>query len=330
MTNLLKRILNRFTLIVIEFRKDQGPKESVCRGKWTEKGLKLEKAYDSTEWQNDERLKEEPVLLVFTGYGVLRKEFREKTDLFERITQGEDFLWREEQQNGKDELVFVRREIVQPVLDHLEKQEIMLADISLAVGTDPVFLSKGIAQKYNIWHTRAYWLQNDKTNQVLAGLLTRRLKLPVLLLIFVLLASNHLLQRSLQERYFRQQTELSGWRRQKELQQAGNEKIQKMMQAFSGRKKLSPLVDRLAAVVPEGVTLDFLEINPPVKPAETGKALLLKENYVLIGGHTRQSADVAAFTERLGKTDPSWRVVLSHLDRRLESADFEFRIEIEL
>lgn len=329
MKSFLKKILNRFTLIVYEFQKDRDPKEEMFLGRWSKNGMELENVGE-TERQMSGRLKRWPVFVVFTGYGVIRKEYTEKTELIEKVTQEKDFFWEKDGEEDTGGLVFVRLEMVQPLLEKLEKQEVALVAVSLSINVHPAFFRRWIEQNYRVWNTQTKWFKKGNTDQIFAVLLTRRLQFPVLVMVFVLLAGNYSLHCSFQEQYSQQQAKLADWQRQEEVRRAGNDKTQKIVQAFLSRKKLSLILDRIAGLVPAGITLDLLMVNPPVKPVALGETLQLRENCVIVEGHTGQPDDVAAFTEKLSEVEPLWQVMLIRLERRPDTADFVFRIEVGL
>lgn len=333
MKHLLKRILNRFVLLVIDLQKDGAAKEIFFRGTWKKGTICLEETGGTgPEGCPDEKWKQWPVLVLFTGYGVVSKTYERKTELIVRIIQGEEFLW-EKMDTEKDEeqrIVFVRQEVVGPLLKNIEDQGTVVTEVSLSEDAGRDFLERWVVRIYNRWHTREYWGKKERSDQVLAHIVEKRMRLPILVIILILLGINYPLLSDLQERVVRQQSELVVRQQKVAAYRAGSEKTQKMVRAFSARKKLSPFLDRIAALVPAGITLELLSVNPSERRIEPGKPLPLKEDYVMVEGYTRQTAEVAQFTGRLAEEEPLWRVMLIRLDRREETGDFVFQIGIVL
>ncbi|WP_418420953.1 hypothetical protein [Alistipes indistinctus] len=233
-----------------------------------------------------------------------------------------------ERGRGKRLLVFVRRVEVVSWLEKWEQEGWAMAGISLSAVAGVLDLEAWVEQTYRHWQTWKYWRKGKKEQQVIAALLLKRLKWPVLLAALVLSGIAYPLQTALRRQVLQQEEELSLWQRKIQLRRDDEERAGRMSRMLTGGGRLAPLFDRIAAAVPRGVTLVRLEANPPERRVEAGKPLVLKEGCVMVEGYTREPADVALFTEKLSGAGRSWRVTLERLDRRTEKADFTFRISI--
>ena len=321
MINGLQSLLSRFVVVVVTLRKEEKPEVVFYRGRW-KKGIVCIGVGD--EVQPDRW----PVLVLFTGYGVIAKSCGGNTDWAARVTTGDEFLWEWMDIEGKRQLVFVRREEIVPWQERWEKEGWALAGFSLSAVADAPFLEAWVGRTYRHWWTWKYWREGKKAQQVICTLLLKRLKWPVLLLALVLLGGGYPLQTSLQRRVLQQQQELSLWRKKIQLRRDDEGRARRMSGMLTGRGRLAPLFDRIAVAVPRGVTLVRLEANPPQRRVEAGKPLVLKEGCLVVEGYTREPADVALFTEKLGSTGYSWRVTLERGEHRAETAEFAFCIDI--
>ena len=112
-SNGLRSLLNRFAVVVVTLKKEADPDVVYYRGYWKRKKVCLERAdgIQPGRW---------PVLVLFTGYGVIAKDCTGKTDWAGRVTAGDEFLWEWKEVGEKRLLVFVRRV---EVVSWLEKWE---------------------------------------------------------------------------------------------------------------------------------------------------------------------------------------------------------------
>ena len=85
-SNGLRSLLNRFAVVVVTLKKEADPDVVYYRGYWKRKKVCLERAdgIQPGRW---------PVLVLFTGYGVIAKDCTGKTDWAGRVTAGDEFLW---------------------------------------------------------------------------------------------------------------------------------------------------------------------------------------------------------------------------------------------
>lgn len=320
-SNGLRSLLNRFAVVVVTLKKETDPEVVFYRGCWKRRRIYLEPVdgIPPGRW---------PVLVLFTGYGVIVKNCTGKTDWAGRVTIGDEFLWEWKEVGEERLLLFVRREGIMPWLEKREEEGWAVAGVSLSAVAGVPVLEAWVEQTYRHWQAWKYWRKGKKEQQVIAILLLKRLMWPVLLSVLVLSGIGYPLQTALQRQVVQQQEELSLWQRKIQLRRDDEERAGRMSRMLTGGGRLAPLFDRIAAAVPRGVTLIRLEANPPERRVEVGKPLVLKERCVMVEGYTREPADVALFTENLSGAGRSWRVMLDRLDRRAEKADFTFRISI--
>ena len=122
-SNGLRSLLNRFAVVVVTLKKEADPDVVYYRGYWKRKKVCLERAdgIQPGRW---------PVLVLFTGYGVIAKDCTGKTDWAGRVTAGDEFLWEWKEVGEKRLLVFVRRVEVVSWLEKWEQEGWAMAGIS--------------------------------------------------------------------------------------------------------------------------------------------------------------------------------------------------------
>ena len=189
-SNGLRSLLNRFAVVVVTLKKEADPDVVYYRGYWKRKKVCLERAdgIQPGRW---------PVLVLFTGYGVIAKDCTGKTDWAGRVTAGDEFLWEWKEVGEKRLLVFVRRVEVVSWLEKWEQEGWAMAGISLSAVAGVLDLEAWVEQTYRHWQTWKYWRKGKKEQQVIAALLLKRLKWPVLLAALVLSGIAYPLQTAL-------------------------------------------------------------------------------------------------------------------------------------
>lgn len=167
-SNGLRSLLNRFAVVVVTLKKEADPDVVYYRGYWKRKKVCLERAdgIQPGRW---------PVLVLFTGYGVIAKDCTGKTDWAGRVTAGDEFLWEWKEVGEKRLLVFVRRVEVVSWLEKWEQEGWAMAGISLSAVAGVLDLEAWVEQTYRHWQTWKYWRKGKKEQQVIAALLLKRL-----------------------------------------------------------------------------------------------------------------------------------------------------------
>lgn len=279
-SNGLRSLLNRFAVVVVTLKKEADPDVVYYRGYWKRK--KVASSGPTAYNRGDGRY-----WYCSPGYGVMRRLYG-KTDWAGRVTAGDEFLWEWKEVGEKRLLVFVRRVEVVSWLEKWEQEGWAMAGISLSAVAGVLDLEAWVEQTYRHWQDMKYWRKGKKEQQVIAALLLKRLKWPVLLAALVLSGIAYPLQTALRRQVLQQEEELSLWQRKIQLRRDDEERAGRMSRMLTGGGRLAPLFDRIAAAVPRGVTLVRLEANPPERRVEAGKPLVLKEGCVMVEGYTRE------------------------------------------
>lgn len=230
-----------------------------------------------------------PVVVVIKGDGVITKRYAAGDQAMKRITENEELLWSERSmESGGVEVSFVRKENVHDAM--VEIKDI----VQVCVGEQCERIS---------FTVRRLMAADDAANVVLSCI-TRRIKLPLLISVLVVLAVNFFVSSELQSRNSIAQARLSQQRHSVESRQresAGSQRLSEQMRRNEYRHTI--ITDRISANVPDRVILSVIDVNPIVKRPETGMLIELKHDVFTIRGEANRADDVAEFYNRLLNSD---------------------------
>ena len=167
---------------------------------------------------------------------------------------------------------------------------------------------------------------------MLCKALARRLRLPVLGLMLLLLVVNALASASLEDRRAEQRTVLAAREKTRGVSQARSEQRRAAVTEFSQRLayRHAWLLDRTASHVPREITLTSLAVQPLVKRLEDAKDPVFASETLSVRGRTDDAAAVSRLIAGL-KSDPPFRKAkLEQLEQNRESGSTEFKITIAL
>jgi len=168
-------------------------------------------------------------------------------------------------------------------------------------------------------------------SSALNSFIARRLALPVLGFMMVVLIANFAVSSRVNGRLHEVRTELAVLRKASSATEESNDRRQAVTREFARSLPLRPsrLSDRVAAATPEAVTLVELSIAPLVKAPEAGKPVQQNANAVVIRGETRSSETITEFTEALGRLGLG-EIRLVGVEQNGERDVLTFRIEITI
>lgn len=260
--------------------------------------------------------------LTISGHGVIEKSV--SSNLATRVrAESETFIWNER----NEELFFVRRDRVREILEYLASEYIFPQNIFVGISPQQVYSD---TLKMLKWHQFMY---PTLEGSVLLQNLIRRICPLVLGIYFILLCTNLVLRPSVETQWQKLRTEFSTRKLQDEKLVATNTQIQTIQNSFLKlfhEWTYSVICDHIAAMVPEGVILTSLKIEPLVKRLEEGKFPERKENTVLIEGLASTAMDVSVFVEKLAQYKYFQKVQLLQLGYPQKKKNLSFQVEIHL
>ena len=272
----------------------------------------------------------EPVLLRFSGYGIVSKTLS-ASEIVARVTADpHTFVWTEEV--STDRFVFARREQIAPALEKLSSAGILPVGIEYAVESDETEIVRSV-ERFGTerLHIRKL-LHPTPENARLLTLFCRRLRLPLLGAVLLLLIVNTLVYGSFQDRCAVLQETIALQREKQGTMRDFSERRRQLVETFDRRLPFrhAILADRIASHVPPAVTLTSLAVQPLVRAIETEKDPVLMSGILSIKGSTADPSAVSQMIAGL-KTEPFAEVMtLTRMEQNRESGMTEFEITIEL
>ena len=175
-------------------------------------------------------------------------------------------------------------------------------------------------------------LRPTPEGRMVAKAAERRLRLPVLGLMLLLLVVNTFASGSLRERRAQQRTVLSAREKKQDASQARSEQRRAAVAEFSRRLpyRHALLLDRVASHVPPAVTLSVLAVQPLSKTLEEGKDPVFVSETLSIRGVTNDASAVSELMTGLRSEPPLREARLEGLEQNRESSATEFKITVAL
>ena len=276
-----------------------------------------------------------PVLISVSGYGIVTKP-TEDTAIVEKVTSDpETFAWSfSDEKEDSGSISFVRREQVEPLGQRLAANGIPSINIRYErVAADPE--QEALRQAERFYRDTLKWrtlLRPTPEGRMVAKAAERRLRLPVLGLMLLLLVVNTFAFGSLRERHAQQRTVLSAREKKQDASQARSEQRRAAVAEFSRRLpyRHALLLDRVASHVPPAVTLSVLAVQPLSKTLEEGKDPVFVSETLSIRGVTNDASTVSELMTGLRSEPPLHEARLEGLEQNRESGATEFKITVAL
>ena len=273
-----------------------------------------------------------PVLISVSGYGIVTKP-TEDTAIVEKVTSDpETFAWSfSDEKEDSGSISFVRREQVEPLGQRLAANGIPFMDIRYGrAAADPE--QEALRQAERFYRDTLKWrtlLRPTPEGRMVAKAAERRLRLPVLGLMLLLLVVNTFASGSLRERRAQQRTVLAARGKRQDASQVRSEQRRA---AVSHRLpyRQALLLDRAASHVPLSVTLTSLAVQPLSKTLEEGKDPVFASETLSIRGVTNDASAVSELMTGLRSEPPLHEARLEGLKQNRESGATEFKITVAL
>lgn len=288
-----------------------------------------------------------PVVVVMRGAGIVSKTVAADSELLSAVSNGKDFVWATERVSGTagDEsvkpeaaaggesirLTFMRRELWDSLMVQLgESRKFVIAThIGLEANIQEEIRTAG-EDFFGKELTLANLIKPGAESNTLASLVASRLLLPVLACALMVLTINYRVNAGLQETVEQQSLELGLLRKNEAAHQKKMAEKKKIETLYLQKSHYphSVVADRIASLVPTGIMLTMLTINPIEKRIQNYKPLQVAMNKATIKGESVAPEPVTQFTESLKTLDFVRRTRLLSYDRN-RSGKYSFEIEIE-
>lgn len=282
-----------------------------------------------------------PVLIRVCGHGVITKPV-DGSPLVEKVTADpETFAWSFSDQDirpGQDSragtISFVRREQIGPLEAYFAENGIFTGNICYdSPAAEPEQDARLQAERF--CRDRMKWriaVRPTHEGCMIAKSLSRRLRLPVLGLMLLLLIVGTLAADSLKDRRAEQQTLLTAQEKTRGASQARSGQRRAAVAEFSHRLayRHAWLLDRTASHVPPEITLTSLAVQPLIKKLEDAKDPLFASETLSVRGRTDDAAAVSRLMADLKSDPPVREAKLEQLEQNRENGLTEFKITVAL
>ena len=332
--NFWGHILNRLTVLYVVFT--EGGREYTL--------FELGQRHGKVEIKNRQpgfhpatgkgRQRKHPVVIVLSGCGIVSKEYPAGSEMAARITgHPEEFLYASEAlESGRQLLTFLRREQYNAVIREWSSCKLPLVGIRIDPKGDAEQEAQASATEFfGETLSRKSLLKASSENNALWSLMTGKLLLPVLGVIALGLLVNFFVRQCLQQQAEEQQFLLS-WLQQTTAVRDQEQGQQRQLQEMLLPKASYPnawLADRIASIVPNGVVLIELSIQPTTKKLQENKPLQADPNRIVIRGESAVAAPVTQLTDTLRSLKLASSVQLLSLTRD-RNGQYLFEIDLRL
>ena len=274
-----------------------------------------------------------PLFIAYGGFGIISKEAETNPEIIEKVKNDVDnFVWTE----SVGQIIFLRRERTDEVFEKYElNKNIPLAVFCFSSKTHLSLQIEALGRSeffYKYMVNLTMLLKPSLTGSVLCRLIVSRLKLPIIIILFLMLVVNIFADKNIRVKYNNLQAQLEPFERK---QGKGNEVALKTKQMFAelNRKpqfEYSWLCDIVGIVLPEGITLSSIVIQPLHKALESGVKPELEHDKMIIKGVSKQAEDITNYTIALGEFIQLDNIQLTSVNRARDSDGLDFSILIDL
>lgn len=263
-----------------------------------------------------------PVILTISGRGVISKEYKKNSEESKQITdRPDDFLFAiEDLEDGMIRVIFLRRKLYDLLCRQLIVDRLSLVEVRIDVNNNPEQEARKAAEEFwrNKFGIKEVFSPSMRSNNLLS-LVVRKILLPVLSSFLGVLLINFFVQQEfagqLREQQFllaqakknTTQVEKSLGERQEILNHLGNET----------KYPYAWIADRIASVVPKGIVLTELIIQPLKDKIQEKKTINVEKNKVVVRGRGIDPTSVTAFTDsiRVLNVFSTVQLIMQHKDK---------------
>lgn len=274
-----------------------------------------------------------PLLIAYAGFGIISKNVEANPEIVEKIkSDGQRFIWNE----TAAEITFLRRDRIEKVVGEYQLDKNIPLTVFCFAGLTPSALQDAALDRSSAYYKDTVnlpmMLKPSQAGSILCRLSASKLKLPVFAVLMLLLVVNLFADRSVRAEYNRSQVRLGQLEKQRGQEDQATARNRQMFAEFDKKPpfEYSWLCDRAGIVLPEGMTLTLIVVQPVKKALENGKKPLLEHNRIIIKGEAPEAGDIAYYTNSLAKQIQPANIKITSMERSREADKLEFSISIDL
>ena len=294
------------------------------------------------EWTTDyeeeiRKWKYVPASLLVSGEEVINKRLQTDDYALQRITDNKELLWEIEQEPDGvlQNISFLRKEKVEKLTDLLSRHHIPILKtwIRKTAGENERDL---ISDFYGKQLKASSLFQNIPMANTLSLLAYHKLRMPVLLCIFIVALANFGLNTHLRKEYEKTSAELQTTKQHNKDLQANQEEEGSLLSQYQSEQVYPSalMADRIASYVPQQLILTSLRLFTEGKNKldnRLGKKQTkeVEEKIILIKGETSMPGCVSLFSQFLENDKLFKDVTIKSLAKKSNSTDFTFELVVE-
>jgi hypothetical protein len=278
------------------------------------------------------------IAFVFvTGNQVASKQYIQEDASIKKILDNENLLCdiASVGENKERTISFVRKEIIQELLDQLKKNNIPVANVFIGKKENTTIEER----------LRAYWekemspdviLKSPERLNVFFNMLYYRLQLPILIAFFFVLLGNYFVNSHIRQENETLNIRIDAKRKSNEVRQEGKDKLSRLTKMYREvpSYSLAAVADRIASYVPLHLRLNTLSIHPPTSDAGSigrrKKDLNMRSNIIIVKGWSDIPGCITLFSQLLSKDATFGKVEIISLTKREDANLFDFELQLTL
>lgn len=282
-----------------------------------------------SKWKNS------PVLVIFTGDGIISKSYDQQDVANKRIMKDPNFLWNIEITDGQGQrLSFLRRDNLSEFLQMCKQQHLILID-NWIYGADVEYnVQVRLENLYLERFRSSMLLQSPDFKDTLANVLFQKLFLPVLLFFFALLLGNYFLNSYYTKQYQQKQSIIQQNERNNRVNIQEEQKKNQLLAGYNQipDQSFALLADRIASYIPSNLYLTSMNIFPlgKNKNIRDKKTLPMDFHIIRLKGTVETPGSVTLLSQLLESDKLFENVKVVQLGRLKNTNIFEFELEITL
>lgn len=287
------------------------------------------------EFEEISKWKKSPVLMIFTGDGIISKAYDKEDVANKRIMKDSNFIWNIETTGGKEQILsFMRRDNLSEFLQMCKQQHLILID-NWIYGSNVEYDIQIRLENLYLEHFKSSMLsQSSDFKDTLANALFQKLFFPVLLSFFFLLLGNYFLNSYYAKQYQHKQSIIQLNERKNRANSQEELKKNQLLAGYNQipNKSFALLADRIASYIPSNLYLTSMNIFPPRKNRKNRELKTLPMDYHIIQlkGMVETPGSVTLLSQLLESDKLFEKVKVVQLGRLKKTNIFEFELEIIL
>lgn len=298
-------------------------------------GIKIEKYLKDIKLEDiSGRKLNTPLVLTISGKGVISKDYKENSAELKQLTeQPNDFLFASENIGGGVlRVAFLRRKLYDVLCNELDIEKMPLVEVRIDANNNPEQEARKAAEEFWLseFGIKEAFTPSMRSSNLLS-LVAKKALLPLLLILLVLFLINFFVQQELSDRLKEQHSFLVQTKRNTAQVEKSLGEKQQILDHLANEAKYSYalIADRIASVVPDGITLTELNIQPLRDKVQENKTINIERNKVLIRGKSSNPALVTIFTDSLQVLSVlgSVQLIMQNRDR---DDNYQFALNVSL